>query len=113
MNLRLRQERNAFLVFLAAVFVSLFAAMPLLAQQKPEQQPEQKPALQQPVATAPAAPSLEFEQVDRNKDGVIDKSEAGVVPGLSANFERADKSKDGKLDKDEFERGLAIVAARK
>ena len=40
----------------------------------------------------------------------MDKSEAGVVPGLSANFERADRNRDGKLDRAEFDKGLQIPA---
>jgi hypothetical protein len=40
---------------------------------------------------------VSFEEADRNKDGFLDKSEAGRIPGLSANFERADRNQDGKL----------------
>ena len=66
------------------------------------------------VATAPTpGDHPTFEQVDRNKDGLIDKSEAGVVPGLSANFERADRSRDGKLDPQEFAKGLEILQVRR
>jgi Ca2+-binding EF-hand superfamily protein len=43
----------------------------------------------------------------------VDKSEAGVVPGLSANFERADRDKDGRLDRGEFAEGLRILQVRR
>lgn len=94
MHPRLRRDRNAFLIFLAAMLWALLVALPLVNAT---------------AAGEPRAPA--FEQVDRNKDGSIDKSEAAVVPGLSANFEKADRDKDGKLDKVEFARGLEIVGA--
>jgi hypothetical protein len=120
MNGPLRQLRSVFLLFLGAAFVAVMAGLPLVVAQTQE---EQKPAAAQgataPVqgATAPApAPATEhpgFEQADRNKDGFVDKSESGVVPGLSANFERADRNRDGKLDKAEFEKGLEILQVRR
>ncbi len=107
----LRQERNVFLLFLGASFVALMAGLPLVTATTAgalAQGGKQSRVL-------PAQPSEHpsFEQADRNKDGFVDKSEAGVVPGLSANFERADRNKDGKLDKAEFAKGLEILQARR
>jgi EF hand domain-containing protein len=117
MKLRLRKYRTAFLAFLAVEIVALFAAMPLAAQQRAVQNQQgaaQEEKLQQHAAVSrPPASTPQFEQADRNKDGWVDKSEAGVVPGLSANFERADRNKDGKLDREEFARGLDIVLGHK
>ena len=111
MRQNLRPQRNVFLLFLGATFVALMTALPLVtAQTQPqEQKQEQKPAPR-------AAQQLDhpgFEQADRNKDGHLDKSEAGVVPGLSANFERADRNRDGKLDRAEFDKGLQILQVRR
>ena len=78
MRQNLRPQRNVFLLFLGATFVALMMALPLVTAQTQEQKQEQKPAPQ-------AAQQLDhpgFEQADRNKDGQVDKSEAGVVPGL-------------------------------
>ena len=111
MSQHIRQGRNVFLLFLGASFVALTAALPLVTAQTQE---ERKPV---PAAVAPAPPASaehpSFEQADRNKDGFVDKSEAGVVPGLSANFERVDRNRDGKLDKAEFAKGLEILQVRR
>ena len=88
-------------------------ALPLVTAQT--QQPTTK-ATARPAAAGGAAGATHhsgFEQADRNKDGVVDKSEAGVVPGLSANFERADRNRDGKLDPAEFDKGLQILQVRR
>jgi hypothetical protein len=108
MRQNLRPQRNVFLLFLGATFVALMTALPLVTAQTQQKQ-EQKPAPQ-------AAQQLDhpgFEQADRNRDGQVDKSEAGVVPGLSANFERADRNRDGKLDRAEFDKGLQILQVRR
>ncbi|HEU4922256.1 MAG TPA: hypothetical protein VFT23_04195 [Burkholderiales bacterium] len=65
------------------------------------------------VAAGASTDAPDFEHADRNKDGIVDKSEAGVVPGLSANFERADRNKDGKLDREEYAQGLRILQVRR
>ena len=111
MRQHLRPQRNLFLLFLGATFVALMTALPLVTAQTQQPQ-EEKPALQ----TAQQPQQLDhpgFEQADRNKDGLVDKSEAGVVPGLSANFERADRNRDGKLDRAEFDKGLQILQVRR
>lgn len=116
MNHNLRRERTLFVLFLGAVFVALMAALPLVtAQQTPALKKQGTPeASAGGGATAPSQSSEPgFEQADRNKDGFVDKSEAGVVPGLSANFERADRNRDGKLDTQEFAKGLEILQVRR
>jgi len=126
MRQNLRRERTVFLLFLGASFVALMAALPIVTAQQTQTTPQATPKseeVQQPPAaagsSAPASPapsaseSPGFEQADRNKDGFVDKSESGVVPGLSANFERADRSRDGKLDREEFVKGLQILQVRR
>jgi len=111
MRHNLRPQRNVFLLFLGATFVALMTALPLVTAQT-QQPSEEKPVPQ----TAHQPQQLDhpgFEQADRNKDGHVDKSEAGVVPGLSANFERADRNRDGKLDRAEFDKGLQILQVRR
>lgn len=112
MNPRLRQQRSVFLLFLGACFVALIAALPIVTAQT--QQAQKKEQLQKQSAAAGASAGHPgFEQADRNRDGLVDKSEAGVVPGLSANFERADRNRDGKLDPEEFAKGLEILQVRR
>ena len=110
-----RPRRNVFLLFLGTIFVALITALPLVtAQTQPQTQEQTKPAPQ--AAAQPPAPQLDhpnFDQADRNRDGFLDKSEAGVIPGLSANFERADRNRDGKLDRGEFDKGLQILQVRR
>jgi hypothetical protein len=118
MNRQLRYQRNVFLVFLGTCFVTLMAGLPIvtasLADSYAIAQAQNNAAGGATApARAPAGDLPSFEQIDRNKDGGIDKSEAGVVPGLSANFERADRNRDGKLDKTEFAKGLQILQVRR
>ncbi|MGE5638951.1 MAG: hypothetical protein ACM30H_02575 [Clostridia bacterium] len=62
----------------------------------------------------PAAQGVRsFDDCDRNGDGWLDKSEAGGVPGLSANFERADVDGDGRLSRQEFEKALPLLQSQK
>jgi hypothetical protein len=111
----LRQQRNVFLLFLGACFVALMCALPIVTAQT-QQQVQNKQVAGQSAAGGSTASSSEFpgfEKADRNKDGFVDKSESGVVPGLSANFERADRNRDGKLDAGEFAKGLQILQVRR
>jgi hypothetical protein len=116
MNQQLRYQRTLFVLFLGACFVALIAALPIVTAQSEQAKKQAAPQAPQPAQSAAAGSSAEhpsFGQADRNKDGVVDKSEAGVVPGLSANFERADRNKDGKLDDAEFAKGLEILQVRR
>jgi len=122
MNPKLRQQRSVFLLFLGACFVCLMAALPIVTAQVQQETATDTAANKEGArssaaggATSPSAPedAMPFDRADRNKDGFIDKSESGVVPGLSANFERADRSRDGKLDREEFAQGLQILQVRR
>jgi len=114
MKQNLRRERTVFLLFLGASFVALMAALPIVTAQQTQQKEEiQKPSAAGGSTAAASTAEPDFDQADRNKDGFVDKSEAGVIPGLSANFERADRSKDGRLDREEFAKGLQILQVRR
>jgi hypothetical protein len=116
MNPKLRQQRSVFLLFLGASFICLMAALPIVTAQVQEDSAVRKAegsAAAGATAPAPAEDAMPFDRADRNKDGFVDKSESGVVPGLSANFERADRSRDGKLDREEFAQGLQILQVRR
>ena len=90
------------------------AALPIVTAQTQIQEKKPTEARSTPSAASGAtAPDSDFDRADRNRDGFIDKSEAAVVPGLSANFERADRSRDGKLDPQEFAKGLEILQVRR
>ena len=111
----LRQQRTVFLLFLGACFVALMGALPIVTAQTQQQMQTKQLAGQSAAggATASNPDHPGFDKADRNKDGFVDKSEAGVVPGLSANFERADRNRDGKLDAQEFDKGLQILQVRR
>ena len=100
MNHRLRQERTVFLLFLGAVFISLMSALPVVTA-----------SLGTPrYAATPQAPQqLTFEQLDRNRDGYVDRKEAEAQPGLNAAFDNADRHADGRLDKVEYARARAMI----
>ena len=112
MNPRLRQQRSVFLLFLGACFVALIAALPIVTAQVHKKDAQSPSAAAGATAPAPEHAG-DFDKADRNKDGFLDKSESGIVPGLSANFERADRNRDGKLDREEFARGLQILQVRR
>jgi len=113
MNPRVRQRRSVFLLFLGTCFVALMAALPIVTAQTQVPAKKEPETRTQSAATGAGAPASDFERADRNRDGFVDKSEAAVVPGLSANFERADRSRDGKLDAQEFAKGLEILQVRR
>ena len=54
-----------------------------------------------------------FEQLDRNRDGYVDRREAAALAGLDAVFDAADRRARGKLDKVEYAKALAMMDERK
>lgn len=102
MNHRLRQERTVFLLFLGAVYVCLMSALPVMTTALSSAYPHARYA-------RPANPQPSFEQLDRNRDGYVDRAEALALPGLDAVFNDADRRPDGRLDKVEFAKGLSLI----
>jgi hypothetical protein len=98
MNFRLRQERNAFvfLVVVATPLVLLSAPLPYLSSLATVNKPLARASLQ-PVNVEQA-----FARADRNRDGYIDASEAGAIPGLVPLFALIDRNGDGKIDRQEL-----------
>ncbi|MGJ8680166.1 hypothetical protein [Paraglaciecola sp.] len=54
------------------------------------------------LATMAQKPSIEFNVLDANKDGLISKGEAQAEAKLSADFDKLDLNKDGLLSKAEL-----------
>jgi hypothetical protein len=111
---RQRLQRNAYWLFLGLTVCALVLPVPLLNAQSASQG-STKPvpqSVQTPQQVVVDNPRPDFARADRNKDGFVDKSEAGTVPGLSANFERVDRNRDGRLDRDEFDRALVKVGQK-
>jgi ABC-type transporter MlaC component len=65
------------------------------------------PAPKQQVAQADV--DTTFGRLDANKDGGVDKGEAGAMKGLAEIFDRVDTNRDGKLDKTEFAAALGML----
>ena len=122
-----RPGRTAFAFYICSAYVAILLAAPMVRALEPAMQERQarmhgsasaggSAARGDAVAAVGHSASgvgRTFEDCDRNGDGVLDKSEAGRVPGLSAYFERADLNQDGKLDRGEFEKALGLLASRR
>ncbi len=65
---------------------------------------------------AGAADNAKFEQLDRNRDGVLTRDEVRHIRDFARAFIEADENKDGKLESAEFVKAEAIhdrIVARK
>jgi hyperosmotically inducible protein len=60
------------------------------------------------AADADRQPSKLFQQLDADRDGFVDRSEATYVRGFEQAFADADENKDGKLSADEFVKAESI-----
>jgi hypothetical protein len=104
MNARLRQQRHNFLLFLGAVYVSLMVALPLATARL---------SLAGFATGEASGGQPTFEQLDRNRDGYVDRREAAALPGLRAVFDAADRHLRGRLDKVDYAKALAMLDERK
>jgi EF hand len=93
-------KRSALLVALsAASLVGSVAFAQTYSQPQPSAQPQ--PSTPKPDTAKPATDTTagyNLMQLDKNKDGSVDKKEAMVSTTLPAIFDKADTNKDGKLD---------------
>ena len=103
MNFRLRQERNAFvfLLVVATPLVLLTAPLPDLTGWMGS---KSRDASIERASLRPVDLEQAFMRADRNRDGFIDASEAGALPGLLPVFAIADRNGDGKIDRTELAR---------
>src|SRR5688572_10374958 len=97
MNSSKHRSRSAFAMLLAVSVVMLLAGLPLARQSAPS------------AAAGASAPLRTFEQLDRNGDGAIQRSEALKLPGLAIVFERADANGDEQLSKVEYAQALGML----
>lgn len=97
MNLRLRQERNAFvfLVLVVTPLMLLTAPLPYLVSRSAQ---DASLASAQRTRDDPASVAQAFARADRNGDGFIDAQEASAIPGLLPIFALVDADGDGKID---------------
>lgn len=88
---------------------AIAALSPLaLAQSQPVQNQASPSTTLESKSTrvAPADADATLTRLDTNKDGSIDRTEAGAMKGLNDIFDKADGNKDGKLDKVELSGAL-------
>jgi hypothetical protein len=110
---RLRPGRIFFMMYVSAIWIAVASALPVASVAfKSSRAGPEWPGIA-PQASFPSSPYRTFEQLDRNGDGALDKSEVAPIPGMSANFERADSDEDGFLDRTEFARALATFVKRR
>ena len=91
-------KKSALLVALSAASLAGGIAF---AQTQPETTrpaTDTKPETTRPATDAGTSAGFSLTQLDRNKDGSVDKQEARASASLSAIFDKADTNKDGKLD---------------
>ncbi len=95
-------KKSALLVALSAASLAGGIAF---AQTQPETTrpaTDTKPETTKPAETTRPAMDVDagfsLTQLDRNKDGAVDKTEARASAKLAAIFDKADTNKDGKLD---------------
>jgi hypothetical protein len=104
MNSRLRHERTNFLLLLGATYMSLMCALPIVTATLSMQ----RARMPQQAVVLP----MNFERLDANRDGYVDRGEALALPELDTVFNEADRRPDGRLDKAEFARALALITDR-
>jgi hypothetical protein len=85
---------------LVALSAASLASGLALAQTQPQNQPysQTRPETPRPAMDPNSPTTFTMTQLDKNKDGAVDKAEAKVSPSLSSVFDQADSNKDGKLD---------------
>lgn len=94
-----RQGRTLFLAYLCAAYVAVLLVVPAVSAFEPSS------------AGGSSARAPSFAQLDRNRDGYVDRNEAAALPGLRATILLADTNRDGRLDQVELAKALALLDA--
>ena len=66
------------------------------------------PAYAADTAEPSKVPNPKFDQLDKNRDGVLTRDEVRHIRDYARAFYDADENKDGKLDRDEFVKAESI-----
>lgn len=105
------QRNDLRLTGLLALTTALAAPLSFAQSTEPTADPAQT-AASQPASPAPqtdAAPTKKtWAELDTDKDGNLDKTEAATIPSLQAVFDQADANADGALSGDEYKTYLAM-----
>lgn len=105
------QRNDLRLTGLLALTAALAAPLSFAQSTEPTTDPAQT-AASQPASPAPqtdAAPAKKtWAELDTDKDGNLDKTEAATIPSLQAVFDQADANADGALSGDEYKTYLAM-----
>jgi EF hand len=111
---RHRSGRTFFLLYVCSVWIAVLSALPVMNAafhlSRAMHPASEWPGVSPQVPSA-RSPQRTFDELDRNGDGRLDKSEVAPVPGLSANFERADRNENGVLDATEFREALGWLGS--
>lgn len=71
-------------------------------------------AVRPAASSAPTAPSGRFAELDRNRDGALDRGEVAAAPArLAERFERIDRNNDQRLDPAELRKAMQLADARR
>lgn len=96
------------LLALSAVFA---APMTFAQNSNVSAEPANAATVQPATPAAPSGPATPakktWSDLDSNKDGSLDKTEAATIPSLQAVFDQADANADGALTGDEYKTYLA------
>ena len=108
-------KKSALLVALTAASLAGGIAFAQTQPQSTRPATDSKPETTRPVTPETTRPATDVDasfsltQLDRNKDGAVDKQEARTSAKLAAIFDKADTNKDGKLDAAELSAASSIA----
>lgn len=108
----MQKRSDLILPSLSLAFAAIFAASTVSAQSseppKTETGTAQTASPQSTTATdASMPPKKTWADLDTDKDGNLNKTEAAAIPSLEAVFDQADSNADGALSGDEYKTYLA------